>query len=74
MVQLLSKLMDMVSQTRSDRQMIEDICLLYTEHIHSLIDRPLIILGVGIYATISNCLLAIALLCMIRFLNKIQKK
>ncbi|CAF2770421.1 unnamed protein product [Rotaria sp. Silwood2] len=32
------------------------------EHIHSLIDHPNFILGVGIYATISNCLLGIAIL------------
>ena len=34
------------------------------EHIHSLIDHPYFILGVGFYATISNCLLGIAILCM----------
>lgn len=33
------------------------------EHIHSLIDHPEFIFGVGIYATISNCVLAVALLC-----------
>ena len=33
------------------------------DHIHSLIDRPELILGVGIYATVSGCLLGIAILC-----------
>ena len=33
------------------------------EHIHSLIDNPKFILGVGIYATISNVLLGTAILC-----------
>lgn len=36
---------------------------LLLEHIHSLIDHPYIILGVGIYATISNCVLGVAILC-----------
>ena len=36
---------------------------LYLEHMHSLIDHPHFILHVGIYATISNCLLGIAILC-----------
>ncbi|CAF4381469.1 unnamed protein product, partial [Adineta steineri] len=33
------------------------------EHIHSLIDHPRFILSVGIYATLSNCLLGVAILC-----------
>lgn len=37
--------------------------LVSLEHIHSLIDHPSIILGVGIYATISNFLLGVAILC-----------
>ncbi|CAF3591783.1 unnamed protein product [Rotaria sordida] len=32
------------------------------EHVHSLIDHPNFILAVGIYATVSNCLLGIAIL------------
>ncbi|CAF0959064.1 unnamed protein product [Adineta steineri] len=32
------------------------------EHIHSLIDHPRFILSVGIYATLSNCLLGVAIL------------
>ncbi|CAM4740320.1 unnamed protein product [Rotaria magnacalcarata] len=32
------------------------------EHIHSIIDHPKFILGVGLYATISNCLLGVAIL------------
>lgn len=32
------------------------------EHVHSLIDHPEFILGVGVYATISNCLLGAAII------------
>jgi hypothetical protein len=65
-VQLYSLLMDTVCLFRWIVVDNSDpiACLyLFIEHIHSLIDRPYFILGVGIYATVSNCLLGMIILC-----------
>lgn len=44
------------------------------EHIHSLIDHPEFILGVGVYATVSNCLLGAAIIySLVKRSRKLQQ-
>lgn len=56
------QLMDMVSSL-FDRYLFALKVHRSLEHIHSLIDHPEFIFGVGVYATISNCVLGVVLLC-----------